>query len=117
MIPELGHFALALAVALATAQAVIPLWGARARDPRLMAAAPALALGQLIALAVSYGALVRNNILLTRATAASPSCGATSGVPNSEPPVQPASRVFDDSVQPTYQLRTVISPSLPGRHQ
>jgi cytochrome c-type biogenesis protein CcmF len=58
MIPELGHFALALAVALATAQAVIPLWGARARDPRLMAAAPALALGQLIALAASYGALV-----------------------------------------------------------
>ncbi|MBN9562112.1 MAG: heme lyase CcmF/NrfE family subunit [Alphaproteobacteria bacterium] len=58
MIPELGHFALALAVALATAQAVIPLWGARARDPRLIAAAPALALGQLIALAASYAALV-----------------------------------------------------------
>ncbi len=58
MIPELGHFALALAVALAAAQAVIPLWGAQPRDARLMAAAPALALGQLIALAASYGALV-----------------------------------------------------------
>src|SRR5436305_282550 len=51
MIPELGHFALALAVALATAQAVLPLWGAHRRDARLMAAAPALAIGQLIALA------------------------------------------------------------------
>ena len=57
MIPELGHFALALAVALATAQAVIPLWGAHGRDVRLMAAAPGLALGQLIALAAAYGAL------------------------------------------------------------
>ena len=27
MIPELGHFALALAVAFAAAQAVLPLWG------------------------------------------------------------------------------------------
>ena len=52
MTPELGHFALALAVALARAQAIIPLWGAQLRDARLMAAAPALALGQLIALAL-----------------------------------------------------------------
>ena len=38
MIPELGHFALALAVALAGAQAMLPLWGAhtarRAPDGR-----------------------------------------------------------------------------------
>ena len=34
MIPELGHFALALAVVLAGAQAVLPLLGrARARHP------------------------------------------------------------------------------------
>jgi cytochrome c-type biogenesis protein CcmF len=58
MIPELGHFALALAVALAAAQAVLPLWGAHHRDPRLMAAAPALALGQLITLATAFGCLV-----------------------------------------------------------
>ncbi len=57
MIPELGHFALALAVAMAAAQAIIPLWGAHGRDARLMAAAPALAVGQLIALATAYGAL------------------------------------------------------------
>ena len=37
MIPELGHFALALAVAIAGAQAVLPLFGAHRRDARLMA--------------------------------------------------------------------------------
>ena len=58
MIPELGHFALALAVALAGAQAILPLWGAHRRDARLMAAAPALAIGQFIALATAYGCLV-----------------------------------------------------------
>ena len=58
MIPELGHFALALAVALASAQAVLPLLGAHNRDPRLMATAPALALGQLIALVASFGCLI-----------------------------------------------------------
>ena len=63
MTPELGHFALALAVALAAAQAVIPLWGAHLRDARLMAAAPALALGQLIALATSYGCLMRSALV------------------------------------------------------
>ncbi len=58
MIPELGHFALALAVAIAAAQAVLPLWGAHDRDARLMATAPALALGQMIALFTSYGCLI-----------------------------------------------------------
>ncbi len=58
MTPELGHFALALAVALAGAQAVLSLTGATRRDPRLMAAAPALAAGQFLALLVSYGCLI-----------------------------------------------------------
>jgi cytochrome c-type biogenesis protein CcmF len=62
MTPELGHFALALAVALAGAQAVLPLWGAHRRDPRLMEAAPALALGQLIALATAYGCLIASAV-------------------------------------------------------
>ena len=57
MIPELGHFALALACALAFAQAVLPLWGAHRGDARLIASAPALAAGQFIALAASFGAL------------------------------------------------------------
>ncbi len=63
MIPELGHFALALAVALAAAQAVLPLWGAQRGDARLIAAAPGLALGQLIALATAFGALVWSNVV------------------------------------------------------
>ncbi|MGH7043192.1 MAG: heme lyase CcmF/NrfE family subunit, partial [Acetobacteraceae bacterium] len=63
MIPELGHFALALAVALAAAQAVLPLIGARVRDPRLMAAAPALALGQFISLAACYGCLIWSSVV------------------------------------------------------
>ena len=58
MSPELGHFALALAVALAGAQAVLSLTGASRRDPRLMAAAPALACGQFLALLTSFGCLV-----------------------------------------------------------
>lgn len=58
MVPEIGHFALALACALAFAQAALPLWGAQRGDARLMAAAPGLAAGQLIALAIAAGALV-----------------------------------------------------------
>ena len=63
MIPELGHFALALAVAFAAAQLIIPLWGAQSRDVRLMAAAPALAYGQLIALMAAYGSLVWSSVI------------------------------------------------------
>ena len=58
MSPELGHFALALAVAFAFAQAALPLWGAWRRDARLMQAAPAIAIGQFIALGTAYAALV-----------------------------------------------------------
>ena len=62
MIPELGHFALALAVALALAQTVLPIWGAHRSDARLMAAAPALAIGQLLALGTSFAALVWSSV-------------------------------------------------------
>jgi cytochrome c-type biogenesis protein CcmF len=62
MIPELGHYALALAVAMAFAQAAVPLWGAHRRDVRLMAAAPGLALGQLIALAGAYVCLTWSSV-------------------------------------------------------
>ncbi len=62
MTPELGHFALALAVAIAAAQAVLPLAGAHHRDARLMAAAPALAIGQLLALAASFLCLVWSGV-------------------------------------------------------
>ena len=58
MIPELGNFALTLACTIAFAQTALPLWGAYRRDARLMAAAPALAVGQLLALCIAAGALV-----------------------------------------------------------
>ena len=63
MIPELGHFALALGVALGFAQAIIPLWGAHRRDIRLMQAAPALALGQFFAIAASFACLAWSNVV------------------------------------------------------
>ena len=62
MIPELGHFALALACALALAQTVIPIWGAHRGDTRLMAAAPALAVGQLLALGTAFAALTWSSV-------------------------------------------------------
>jgi cytochrome c-type biogenesis protein CcmF len=62
MIPELGHFALALAVAISAAQAVLPLWGAHTRDARLMAAAPALAIGQMLALVTAFLCLVASAV-------------------------------------------------------
>ena len=58
MIPEIGHFALAMACALAFAQAVIGLWGGHRRDVRLMSATPGLALGQLVALLAASLCLV-----------------------------------------------------------
>src|SRR5579875_1747384 len=63
MIPELGNFALALACCLALTQAVLSLLGAEGRDARLLAAAPALAFGQLIAVGTAFLALVWSNVV------------------------------------------------------
>jgi len=54
---EAGHFALALALGLSLIQFVVPLWGARANDPVLMAVAPATALAVLGCLAFAFLAL------------------------------------------------------------
>jgi cytochrome c-type biogenesis protein CcmF len=54
---EAGHFALTLAVALSLLQASLPLWGARTRDPVLMAVAPATALGVFACVALAFAAL------------------------------------------------------------
>jgi cytochrome c-type biogenesis protein CcmF len=54
---EAGHFALALARGLSLIQFVVPLWGARANDPVLMAVAPASALAVLACIAFSFIAL------------------------------------------------------------
>ncbi len=58
MIAELGHFALVLALALAVAQAVLPLWGAARRDAALVAVAGPAALAQLLVITLAFGALV-----------------------------------------------------------
>lgn len=57
MIPEIGHYALVLALALALVQATIPLWGALRNDATLMAVAPATALAQFVFVALSFAAL------------------------------------------------------------
>ncbi|WP_198372854.1 heme lyase CcmF/NrfE family subunit [Roseomonas rosulenta] len=58
MIPELGHFALALACVLAIAQSVLPIVGATRRDLRWMATAGPLAAGTLVSVGVAFGCLL-----------------------------------------------------------
>ncbi|WKE67447.1 heme lyase CcmF/NrfE family subunit [Gallaecimonas kandeliae] len=58
MVPELGHFALIVAFFLALQASFYPLWGAHRGDERLMALARPLAFGQLLFVALSFGALV-----------------------------------------------------------
>jgi cytochrome c-type biogenesis protein CcmF len=57
MIIELGHFAVVLALAVAMVQMVLPAWGARIGDHRLMAVAEPAALGQLALVALAFAAL------------------------------------------------------------
>jgi cytochrome c-type biogenesis protein CcmF len=57
MIIEIGHFAVLLALAVALVQMVLPLWGARTGDLRLMQVAEPAALAQLGLLAVAFAAL------------------------------------------------------------
>ncbi|MFT9257107.1 MAG: heme lyase CcmF/NrfE family subunit [Acetobacter sp.] len=56
--PELGHYALALACVLAAVQGILPLVGAYRHNARLMALAPGLAVGQLIALVCAFACLI-----------------------------------------------------------
>ena len=56
--PELGRFALALAAAIAVAQAALPLWGAARNIPRLLSAGTALAIGQFAAVAAACACLL-----------------------------------------------------------
>ena len=63
MIDEIGHYALVLALALALMQMVLPFWGARARDARLMALARPIALMQFAFVALSYAALTYAHVV------------------------------------------------------
>jgi cytochrome c-type biogenesis protein CcmF len=58
MIPELGHYALVLALGLGLIQAVVPVIGARTYDPALMRIASSTAIAQFIFVALSFLALV-----------------------------------------------------------
>ncbi|ODN70561.1 heme lyase CcmF/NrfE family subunit [Methylobrevis pamukkalensis] len=58
MIAEVGHFALVLALALALVQSVVPLIGARRRDPALMAVGGPAAVAQLVLIALAFAVIV-----------------------------------------------------------
>ncbi len=57
MIPEIGHFALILALSLAIAQGVLPLVGAQRNDAAMMSIARTAATGQFVFVVIAYAAL------------------------------------------------------------
>ena len=57
MIPEIGHFALILALSLAVCQGVLPLIGAYRNDVAMMNVARPAALGQLVFIMISFACL------------------------------------------------------------
>jgi cytochrome c-type biogenesis protein CcmF len=59
MIPEIGHFALILALLLAVAQSVLGLGGAARRNDAWLAAGRSAAIGQVVFTAVAFVALVQ----------------------------------------------------------
>ncbi len=63
MIVEVGHYALVLALALSLMQAVLPFWGARTHDARLMATARPAAMTQFAFVALSYAALTYAHVV------------------------------------------------------
>ena len=63
MIPELGHFALALAVALACAQGVAGLFAPGLRDGRLTRAVPGFAFSHLLAVSAAFLALIHAGVV------------------------------------------------------
>ena len=63
MIVEAGHYALVLALALALANASVPLWGVAARDGRLLGVAPVVALAQFGFVALAFAALVHAHVV------------------------------------------------------
>jgi cytochrome c-type biogenesis protein CcmF len=59
MIPELGHFALILALGVALTQALLPAWGVWRRDARAMAVGASAAQAQFLLVAFAFGCLAR----------------------------------------------------------
>ena len=58
MIPEIGHFALAVALALALVQSLVPIIGAAHGNLLWMRSARALSIGQVIFASIAFGALM-----------------------------------------------------------
>lgn len=63
MIPEIGHFALVIALLFAVVQSVVPLAGAALRRPLWMAYARPMAAGQFLFVAIAYAALTASYML------------------------------------------------------
>ena len=63
MIPEIGHFALIIALLMAVVQAVMPLAGAATRRPLWMAYGQSMAAGQFLFVAIAYGCLTASYML------------------------------------------------------
>ncbi|TWB38087.1 heme lyase CcmF/NrfE family subunit [Nitrospirillum pindoramense] len=63
MIPELGHYALILALVVALVQSVIPLWGAARGDRGMMEVGRTAAYCQFAALALAFGALTYAHVV------------------------------------------------------
>jgi len=57
VIPELGHYALILALGLSLIQATMPIVGTRTNDPVLMNIAAPVAIAQFVFVAIAFGAL------------------------------------------------------------
>ncbi len=58
MTPEIGHFALILALSLAMCQATLPILGVYRKDSAMMATARSAATGQFLFVAISFACLV-----------------------------------------------------------
>ncbi|WP_306114971.1 MULTISPECIES: heme lyase CcmF/NrfE family subunit [unclassified Roseovarius] len=63
MIPESGHFALVLALAVALVQSVLPILGARTGRALLMESARTTALLQMILVGIAFASLVRSFVV------------------------------------------------------
>ena len=63
MIPEIGHFALVIALLLAIVQGTLPLAGATTRRPLWMAFARPMAAGQFLFVAIAYACLTASYML------------------------------------------------------
>ena len=57
MVPEIGHFALIVALCVALVQTVLPVWGAATNNAGFMAVAKPAARGQFLLVALAFGCL------------------------------------------------------------